>query len=90
MAMVVPAKGDEEKVAKLLLGLADNVHDVQSTMDGPAGVAFVVPDYLAEKYDKASDQSDDVLSAESDDEAESPAPKKRGRPKGSTNAKAKE
>lgn len=74
MAMVSPAPGEDAgEIARLLLAIADkDVHHVQSTMDGPSGVAFIVPDWIAEEYVKQR------FPAESQEEA--PAPKRRGRP----------
>lgn len=48
MAMIFPKHGQEAAIASLLLSLADNPRDVATNSD--SGLAFVVPDYLYQKY----------------------------------------
>lgn len=95
-AFVVPPRGEEEKYAQLLLELAgERVHEVQTTMDGPHGVAFHVPEALADAFNEAlhskkdedSEESEDSEDAgeDGDDASEPEKPKRRGRPAGSKN-----
>lgn len=77
MAVIVPGRNQAKIVAELLLDLADNPHDVATTMDGPDGLSFIVPDELYEKYEKATTKL--PVERESSGE-EQPAPKRRGRP----------
>jgi hypothetical protein len=93
-ALVSPSAGEEEEVARMLLAHAgDDVHLVQSTMDGPNGLAFIVPDHIAQKYlderypvyDEGKAPEDEESNEDSETE-EKPAPvKRRGRPPGSKN-----
>lgn len=80
MALISPPPDDKTEHLRLLLGLADDVNHVQTTMDGPTGLAFVVPEYLAEQYEKA------LGFQAGGDEATRDAPVKRkpGRPKKNT------
>lgn len=48
MAVIYPKYGEESKIAQRLLALADNVNDVRTSTD--AGLAFVVPEALYERY----------------------------------------
>lgn len=50
-ALVVPDRGAEQQVAQILLSLAHSPADVQTNTD--SGLAFVVPDYLADAYEAA-------------------------------------
>lgn len=77
MAIVIPERGQEAEVARKLLDLADHPDQVQSSGDGPHGVAFYVPDELAEKYE--ADAPEKVEEADSSED-EAPKPKRRGRP----------
>ena len=84
MAVIVPEKGQTRSVARRLLDLADDPHQIGTSAEGPDGVTFVVPDDLYEKY--MSDDKDQV--AVEVTESEEPAeekPKRRGRPPGSRN-----
>lgn len=87
MAMIVPAKGESKQTAKLLLELADDVHDVHTTMEGPDGMSFVVSDELHDRFVAATTEPvpphDPPAASGADDGA--PAPKRRGRPPGSKN-----
>lgn len=53
MTLISPLPEDIGEHAKLLLGLANDVNDVQTTTDGQHGTGFVVPEYLYELYLKA-------------------------------------
>lgn len=87
MALISPDPAVKTEHLKLLLGLADDVNHVQTTMDGPTGLAFVVPDYLAEQYEKAlkfqagEDQGDEGDDEETSDNEDAPVKRKPGRPK---------
>lgn len=92
--MIHPERHEAADVAKLLLGLADDPSQVQSTMDGAHGTAFVVPAWLADLYAEATaiplDDGDDEAEEVDDTteepvEEEAPVPKRRGRPPGSKN-----
>jgi hypothetical protein len=48
---IFPPPGGEEETARLLLELADSKYDVVTNTD--AGLCFIVPDYLAEKFESA-------------------------------------
>jgi hypothetical protein len=87
--MVHPEPGESANAARILLGLADHPGQVRSTMDGVHGVAFVVPSWLADRYDEAlaipeSEPDDEVDADETQgmDVEDKPAPKRRGRPPG--------
>lgn len=71
----MPGDGDHEQVAKDLLSLARSVWDVQTNTDN--GLAFAVPDYLAELY------AESMQLVEAADPADSvqPVARKRGRPR---------
>lgn len=69
MAIVVPAPGTLKDTARLLLSLADHVHDVRTVSNG---TQFEVPDELADRYHQA-------LSGAVPDGPSKPAPKRRGR-----------
>lgn len=75
MALISPDREDKTEHLRLLLGLADDVNHVQTTMDGPTGLAFVVPEYLAELYEKA------LAHKAKGDDAEAPVKRGPGRPK---------
>jgi hypothetical protein len=47
-ALVIPDKGMEQQVAADLLALADHPRDVVTNTD--SGLAFIVPDALADRY----------------------------------------
>lgn len=47
-AYIYPGPGDESDVARRLLALTDNPHEVQTSSDD--GLAFRVPEDLAERY----------------------------------------
>lgn len=90
MALIVPERGQGKDVAKALLILADDPHHVQTTMDGPAGVSFVVPDYLHDLYVRMQqapgpEDVEDEVPADDADAETATAPKRRGRPPGSKN-----
>lgn len=48
MAIIYPRSGAERDVAIALLAMSDNPRDVQTNSD--SGLAFVVPEYLYERY----------------------------------------
>lgn len=75
-ALIVPEPGQEDETLRLLLDLADKSRHVKLNSDDP-GMTFYVPEYLAEKYHSADDESPAVDAAD-----ETPAPKRRGRPPG--------
>lgn len=95
MASVSPRPEDVEAHARILLEEAgDYPHLVQTTMDGPNGVMFIVPDDLADRYlARIGQDSTDVYVQAGEDESgyeeapdETPAPaKRRGRQPGSKN-----
>lgn len=64
---IIPPDGGAEDTARLLLQLAKTPHDVQTNTD--AGLAFVVPDYLADLFEAAQQTQQE------------PATPKRGRPR---------
>lgn len=77
-ALVSPPPDDKVEHVNLLLSLADDPTHVLTTMDGPTGLAFIVPDelatrYLAALYDKRKEakaaESDDTDDADITDEA---------------------
>lgn len=74
MALVIPSRGKATETAKLLLELADSQWDVKTTTEfgGDHGVAFIVPDDLHDRYLEATGHGKGE---------ESPAPKRRGRPR---------
>lgn len=76
MKYVYPEPKDISDHAQLLLGLADDPNDVETTSDSPHGIGFRVPDALYELYLKALEHQEQ----ESADE-ETPAKRKPGRPK---------
>jgi hypothetical protein len=69
-ALIIPDKGHEQEVAAALLSLADHPRDVVTNTD--SGLAFVVPDKLADLYA-------DAMRAAS--QAGETATRKGGRPK---------
>jgi len=79
MKIISPSHEDKTEHAKLLLGLAESPDDVQTTMDGPTGLAFVVPAYLHALYEKAL--SFQAGEEQGDQKAEAPEKRKPGRPK---------
>lgn len=89
MVFISPEAGTPTENAKLLLALAEDVNHVQTTMDGPNGVAFVVPEYLAKLYAEAlvHMEAEDAQAGEEEEPAEpeaeesEPAKRKPGRPK---------
>lgn len=88
MPLISPEPADKTEHVKLLLGLADEVHHVQTTMDGPTGLAFVVPEYLADLYEEALGHLEAETQAGEDqgDPEEAPAKRKPGRPKKNTDS----
>lgn len=48
MALIFPKHGEEGSVARTLLAMSDNVRDV--AVDTDNGFAFLVPEYLYERY----------------------------------------
>lgn len=70
-SLVVPQAGKEKETARLLLDLADHPRHVRTNSDGP-GMTFVVPAYLAKKYQQSG-------------ESEVTGAKRRGRPPGAKN-----
>ena len=70
-SLVVPQAGKEQDTARLLLDLADSPRHVRTNTDGP-GITFVVPEYLAKKYQQSG-------------QTEVTGAKRRGRPPGSKN-----
>lgn len=86
MAVIVPGKGESREVAKQLLLLADDANQVATTMDGPDGVSFVVPDELYDKYLTDSVPAPTSVGALADEDKKTEdQPKRRGRPPGSRN-----
>lgn len=47
--LIIPPDGGAEETARILLDLADDPAHVQTNTD--SGLAFVVPDYLADAYE---------------------------------------
>jgi len=99
MAIVSPLPHQVEEHARILLEEAgDYPHLVATTMDGPTGLAFIVPDDIAERYlarihgkqtvkpkaEPAEATQDDPGLEETPEEVAVPA-KRRGRPPGSKN-----
>lgn len=64
---IIPPDGGAEDTARLLLSLAKTPHDVKTNTD--AGLAFVVPDYLADLFEVAQQTPKE------------PAAPRRGRPR---------
>jgi len=86
MTLISPEPADKTEHVKLLLGLAADVNHVQTTMDGPTGLAFVVPEYLAELYVKAlSFQAGEE--PQTNGEGVAPERRKPGRPKKNPDSK---
>lgn len=48
-SLIYPGPGEEQRVARALLDLADSPYDVQTTVDD--GLAFVVPLDLAARFE---------------------------------------
>lgn len=89
MATVCPRPEDIEAHARILLEEAGvDVHLVQTTMDGPTGLMFIVPDDLADRYLARIGHGDAVADVPADEVVETPeiavAPR-RGRKPGSKN-----
>jgi hypothetical protein len=78
MAFISPLPVDKIAHLQLLLELAEDVNDVQTTMDGPTGLAFNVPDELAERYLAA------LKVPAGEDTGDAPVKRKPGRPKKNT------
>lgn len=77
MAVVTPPQGEDPGVvAAVLLDLADDPSDVKTTMDGPLGLAFIVPDELAEKWAGIEAKAKSVKADE-----DQPAKRGPGRPR---------
>lgn len=74
-SVVVPQAGKEKETVRLLLDLAEHPRHVKTSSDGP-GLTFVVPEYLAKKYNQSGEE-------------EVTGVKRRGRPPGSKNTKAR-
>lgn len=53
-SIIIPGEGQHAQVARELLALAESPYHVQTNTD--AGLAFVVPEYLAEAYSRVLDQ----------------------------------
>lgn len=83
MALIMPGKGETQKVAKLLLKLAADPHEIGTTAEGPDGVSFVVSNELHDKYLDALEGADEAPAEVAD--GVPPTPKRRGRPPGSKN-----
>lgn len=83
MAVIVPEKGQTRMVARRLLDLADDPHQIGTSAEGPDGVTFVVPDDLYEKY--MSDDKEKAIEVTDSEEPAEEKPKRRGRPPGSRN-----
>jgi hypothetical protein len=47
--LIIPPEGGAEETARILLELAETPAHVQTNTD--AGMAFIVPDYLADAYE---------------------------------------
>jgi len=73
MAVIYPERGKQAETAKLLLELADSPYQVQT--ETTHGLAFVVPDELADKYLAATGHGSD-----GEDEPE-PVKRRPGRPR---------
>lgn len=87
MATISPDPADKMRHLELLLGLADDVNHVQTTMDGPTGLAFVVPEYLAAQYEEAlALMAGEDSEEQSDAPDETPVKRKPGRPKKNTDS----
>jgi hypothetical protein len=84
MAFISPPVEDKIQHLRLLLGLAEDPNHVQTTMDGPTGLAFHVPDYLAELYVKALELDAGLEIAEAREIA--PVKRKPGRPRKNTDS----
>lgn len=48
MAVIYPRHGEEASIARTLLAMADDAMDVKTNTDN--GLAFIVPDYLHDRY----------------------------------------
>jgi hypothetical protein len=80
MALVTPPQGEDPGVvAAVLLDLADDPSDVRTTMDGPLGLAFVVPDPLAQKWTEIEVKAKNLKLE--DEEEDHPAKRGPGRPR---------
>ena len=64
---IIPPDGGAEETARTLLALARDKRDVATNTD--SGLAFVVPDYLADLFEAEQQTHQD------------PAPPNRGRPR---------
>ena len=85
-ATVVSPAGEEKVTLRLLLDLADKPRHVKIDNDVPG--SYLVPEYLAEKYQATLSGSPDPVEEELGEESteeSTPAPKRRGRPPGSRN-----
>jgi hypothetical protein len=71
-ALIIPAPEQAAQVARDLLSLAQSPFHVQTNTD--SGLAFVVPEYLAELYAE-------TMSLVQPAAPEQPAARKRGRPR---------
>lgn len=95
MALVDPGRENLAEHARLLLGLARDPGDVQTTSDGSNGIAFVVPDYLEKLYLKAlkvkegveidANEADEDEQS-NDDQVKAPVKRKPGRPPKNTDS----
>lgn len=90
MAVIIfPEHGKQAQIASLLLQLADNPQDVKTVFDPQLG--YSVPDWLFETFQQVSEGAEEAPDAEAEqveaDEPddseidETPAPKRRGRPR---------
>lgn len=76
MAVIYPEKGKTAETARMLLDLADSPYQVQT--ETTHGLAFVVPDELADKYLATIGHGED----EQDKDAEQvPVKRRPGRPR---------
>jgi hypothetical protein len=82
MAFISPPVEDKIEHLRLLLGLAEDPNHVQTTMDGPTGLAFYIPEYLAELYVKALEIQ--AAEARGETEPEEVPKRKPGRPRKNT------
>lgn len=71
-ALIFPGEGEHSQVARDLLSLARSPHDVKTNTD--SGLAFAVPEYLAELYMES-------MRLVQPAEPVQPAARKRGRPR---------
>lgn len=79
MAVIYPERGKAPETARLLLELADSPYQVQT--ETIHGLAFVVPDELADKYLAATGHGEDEQDVETE---QAPQRRRPGRPRKAT------